>query len=67
MMGKPSSSAKLSENRAQNATLATPKWRLPAVLPRIQKITSLRTKNYMAMIFTSRWQKIGPRFGRSNF
>lgn len=67
MMGKPSSSAKLSENRAQNATLATPKWRLPAVLPRIQKITSLLTKNYMVMMFTSRWQKIGPRFGRSNF
>ena len=47
--------------------LANPKWRLPAVLPRIQIITSLRTKNWTAMVFTSRWLKIGPRFGRSNF
>ena len=37
------------------------------MLPRIQKITSLRTKNYMVMVFTSRWLKLGPRFGRSNF
>ena len=50
MMGKPSFSAKFPGNRAQNAYHASKKSRLC-----VQK-----------MVFTSRWLRIGPRFGRSN-